>query len=107
MFARLVTFPLKPNMATEFQKIMENDVVPLLKGNDGFAYELALVAPDGHEGIGISIWDTKQHEEKYARKSYSQALEMLKSVTASTPTVKTYEVSIATFAKLAAKSGTL
>ncbi len=105
MFARLVTFPLKPNSATEFKQIMETAVVPLLNRQDGFQYELALIAPDGHEGIGISMWDTQLHEEKYATASYPEALEMLKKVTASTPTVRTYEVPIATFSNLAAQAG--
>ena len=103
MFARLVTFPLKPDKATEFKKILETAVVPLLNRQEGFQYELALIAPDGREGIGISIWDTEQHEQKYARQSYPEALEMLKKVTASTPTVKTYEVPVSTFSPLAAK----
>lgn len=106
MFARLVTFPLKPNSATEFQQILETAVVPLLNRQEGFQYELALIAPDGHEGIGISMWDTQQHEEKYAHQSYPEALEMLEKVTASTPTVRTYDVPVATFARLTAKGGT-
>ena len=105
MFARLVTFPLKPDTATQFKKILETAVVPLLNRQEGFQYELALITPDGREGIGISMWDTEQHEQKYAKESYSEALEMLKSVTASTPTVKTYEAPIATFSTMAAKSG--
>lgn len=102
MFARFVTMPLKPKMAAEFKQTLQSAVLPVLTRRQGFQDELLLIAPDGHEAIGISLWDTQQHAESYAQQSYPEVLKILSKVTESTPVVKTYEVAIATFHKVAA-----
>ena len=102
MFARFVTMPLKPNMAAEFKQTMQTAVLPVLSRRQGFQDELVLIAPDGHEAIGISLWDSQQHAETYAQQSYPEVLKLLSKVTNSTPVVKTYEVPVATFHKVVA-----
>ena len=105
MFARMVTMHLKPNMATQFKQTLETEVLPVLKRRQGFQDELLLVTPDGREAVGISLWDNQQHAEAYAQQSYPEVQQILSKVTDSTPVVRTYEASIATFEKKGATGG--
>jgi hypothetical protein len=105
MFARCVTMHLKPNMTAEFKQTLETSILPLLKRRQGFQDELVLIAPDGREAIGISLWDNQQHAQEYAQQSYSEVQQLLSKVTDQTPVVQTYEVSSSTFNKIAAKGG--
>jgi heme-degrading monooxygenase HmoA len=73
MFARIVTMRLKPNAAADFNKTLEHEVVPLLRRRTGFRDEICLVAPNGNEAIGISLWDSKEHAEAYNRETYPAA----------------------------------
>ena len=105
MFARMVTMHLKPNMATQFKQTLETEVLPVLKRRQGFQDELLLIAPDGREAVGISLWDNQQHAEAYSQQSYSEVQQILSKVTDSSFVVKTYEVPLATFPKTATKGG--
>ena len=105
MFARCVTMHLKPNMAAQFKQTLEGEVLPVLQRQQGFQDELVLIASDGREAIGISLWDNQQHAEAYSQQSYPEVQQILAKVTDADPVVKAYEVSLATFRKEAAKRG--
>jgi hypothetical protein len=99
MFARSVSFRLKPGRSTEFTKTFDKDVLPVLRKQKGFQDEIALVAPGGEDAVGISVWDLKESAETYARGSYEAVLKILQPLIEGTPQVRTYEVSSSTFHK--------
>jgi hypothetical protein len=99
MFARSVSFHLKPGRSSEFTRILDKDVIPVLRKQTGFQDEIALVAPGGANAIGISVWDLKENAETYARGAYAGVLKALELVVEGTPQVQTYEVSNSTFPK--------
>jgi hypothetical protein len=101
MFARSVSFHLKPGRATEFTQLLDKDVIPVLRKQKGFQDEIALVAPGGTDALGISLWDLKENAESYARGSYAGVIKALAQVIEGTPVVETYEVSNSTFHKVA------
>jgi heme-degrading monooxygenase HmoA len=102
MFARSVTVQLKPNSVAEFNRTMEKDILPLLQRQKGFQSEITLVASNGSEAIGISLWDQKQDAEAYQRTPYGQVQQLLSKVIEGNPQVQTYEVGTSTFHKTAA-----
>lgn len=104
MFARHVSFRLKPNSIPEFTKTIEQDVLPLLRKEKGFRDEITFVAPGGTEAIGISLWDEKENAEAYNRSSYPAVLKALTKVVEGTPELKTFEVGNSTFHKIAARA---
>ena len=104
MFARSVSFHLKPGRAAEFTKLLDTDIIPVLRKQKGFQDEIAFVAPGGAEAVGISVWDLKENAETYARSAYSGVLKALEPVVEGTPQVQTYEVSNSTFHKIAARA---
>ena len=104
MFARRVSFHLKPGRAAEFTQILDKDVIPVLRKQKGFQDEIAFVAQGGAEAVGISMWDLKENAETYGRGAYAGVLKTLEQVVEGTPRVKTYEVSNSTFHKIAARA---
>ena len=44
MFARSVSFQLKPGRAAEFTKAFETDIIPVLRKQKGFQDEITLIA---------------------------------------------------------------
>ena len=94
---------LKPNSVAEFNKTLENEILPLLRKQKGFRDELALVAPNGSEVLAISLWDQKENADAYSRAAYPEVLKTLGKVVEGTPQVHTHEVSSSTFHKIAAQ----
>ena len=102
MFARSVSFHLKPGRAAEFTRLLDTDVIPVLRKQKGFQDEIALVAPGGADAVAISMWDLKDNADTYARGAYAGVLKTLAAVVEGTPQVQPYEVSNSTFHKIAA-----
>ena len=102
MFARSVSFHLKPGRTAEFTRLLDQDIIPTLRKQKGFQDEITFVAPGGAEAVGISMWDLKENAETYSRAAYPGVLKALDQVVEGTPQVQTYEVSNSTFHKIAA-----
>ena len=103
MFTRHITMKFKPNSAAEFTRVIENEILPLLRKQKGFRDEITLVAPERSEAIATSFWDTKENAEAYNRTGYQEVLKTLSKVVEGTPKVETFEVANSTFHKIAAK----
>jgi hypothetical protein len=104
MIARSVSFHLKPGRATDFTKLLDKDIIPMLRRQKGFQDEIALVTPGGADAVAISVWDLKDNAETYARNGYPDVLKALRDVVEGTPQVQTYEVANSTFHKTVAHS---
>ena len=104
MIARSVSFHLKPGRAAEFTRLLDKDIIPMLRKQKGFQDEIAFVTPGGADAVGISVWDLKENADTYARGAYSGVLKTLEQVVDGTPQVQTYEVSNSTFHKIAARA---
>lgn len=106
MFARKVSVHLKPNCVVEFTRTLDQEIIPLLRKQKGFQDEIAAVASNGTEAVGISLWEHKEDAETYNRGSYPEALKALTKVVDGTPHVQTYEVTNSTFHKIAVRTAT-
>jgi heme-degrading monooxygenase HmoA len=104
MFTRHVTMKLKANSAAEFNRIIENEVLPLLRKQKGFRDEIIFIAPERSEAVANSFWDTKADAQAYNSTGYPELLKTLSTVVEGTPTVETFEVSNSTFHKIAAQT---
>jgi len=102
MFARSVSFHLKPGRTAEFTRLLDQDIIPTLRKQKGFQDEIAFVAPGGADAVGISMWDLQENAETYSRTAYASVLKVLDQVVEGTPQVQTYEVSNSTFHKIVA-----
>ena len=104
MYSRNVTLNLKANSAPEFTRMLETDVLPLLRKQNGFKDEITFVAQNGNEALAISLWEKKEHAEAYSRDTYPKVLQSLTKVIDGTPRVEAFEVSNSTFHKIASKN---
>jgi hypothetical protein len=93
---------LKSGNLTEFNRILEKEVIPLLQRQKGFREEIVLTNPNEAEAVGISIWEQKENAESYNREKFSEVQQLLTKVLDGAPQVKTYEVSHSTLRKNAA-----
>ena len=104
MITRHVTLKLKANVAPEFNRVIENEILPLLRKQPGFRDQITFVAPERSEAVGISFWETKENCENYNRNGYPEVLKILSKLVEGTPRVETFVLSNSTLHKLAAKA---
>jgi heme-degrading monooxygenase HmoA len=97
MFARKVDARLKPNALTKFMNLMECEILPWLRTQEGFLDLITLATPDGREVATISFWDHQGNARAYNSYGYSEALKVLEEILDGTPYVKTFEVVSSTF----------
>jgi len=92
MFARNAHFRMKSlDMAAEFTRTMENDILPLLRNEKGFKGEITLSNPGSLERISISLWENMSNAEAYNANVYPQVLKILSRVIDGTPKIRTFE----------------
>ena len=104
MFTRHVTMKLKANVAPEFNRVIENEILPLLRKQTGFRDEITFVAPERSEAVAISLWETKENCENYNRNGYPEVLKIVSKFVEGTPKVETFELASSTLQKLTAKA---
>ena len=92
MFARSVSFRLKPNMLTDYNSAFENQILPLLRKQKGFKEEIALSNPNDPDAIAISLWENKANAEAYNSSIYPDVVKTLARVMDGTPKVQSGEV---------------
>ena len=102
MFTRHVVVKLKAKTAPEFTRLIEKEVIPLLRKQKGFLDEITFISPDLTEAVGNSFWETKADADNYSRNGYPEVIKSLESVVEGTPTVGTANVSNSTLHKIAA-----
>jgi hypothetical protein len=104
MFARHVSVVLKPNSVDEFNRTIEDKVIPLRRKQKGFKGEITIAASYRAEAGAISLWDQKEDPATYYQTIYPQVLEFLAKVIEGTPEVKPYEATNSTYHKIAARA---
>jgi len=97
MFARKVTARLKPGALPEFTDLMEHEILPWLRTQEGFLDLITLAAPGGAEVTTISFWDRQADAAAYHASGYPQAVEILEKLLDGCPYVKTFDVVSSTF----------
>jgi hypothetical protein len=97
MVARKVAARLKPNSLREFTNLMEREILPWLRKQEGFLDLILLVVPHGREVATISFWDDKVHAQSYHSGGYPGAVKVLENLLDGAPYVKTFDVISSTF----------
>jgi hypothetical protein len=104
MFTRSVTIDLKANCAPEFTRLMEQQILPLLRTQPGFCDEITFVTPERSKVMAMSFWETAENAETYNRTVYPQVLKILVKVIEGVPMVSTFVIASSTFHRLTAKA---
>jgi hypothetical protein len=100
MYARNVSIHLKSNMLSDYTRAFENDVLPLLRKQNGFKDEITFSNPSGNDVTAISLWDNKANAEAYNTNTFQEVTKLLAKVLDGTPKVQSGEVVNSTFHKI-------
>jgi hypothetical protein len=92
MFVRKVAVRLRANSLKEFTSLMECEILPWLRKQEGFLDLITLAAPDGSEVATLSFWGHQRDAQVYNSIGYPQALKILEKLLDGGPFVKTFEV---------------
>jgi hypothetical protein len=102
MFARTVSIHLKSNtMLSDYTRTFENDILPLLRKQNGFKDEITFASPGGVDVTAISLWENKADAEAYNTNTYPEVLKTMTRFIDGTPKVQTSDVLTSTFHKIA------
>ena len=88
-FARNIRFEIKNGKEQEFNTLFENEVIPILRKQNGFLEEVTLTSPTS--AVGVSLWNDRKSAETYQTETYPKVLAKLSGVIEGTPRVETYE----------------
>ena len=97
MFARSVSFHLKPGRTAEFTRLLDQDIIPTLRKQKGFQDEITFIVRGGRDAVGVSFWDKQEDADAYSRGTYPDVVKALGKVLDGTPQVENWEVSNSTF----------
>jgi heme-degrading monooxygenase HmoA len=101
MFARNVTFHVKPNQTKEVAAKFEKEILPILRKASGFRDQLTM-SRENDETVGISFWNNKSELDAYTKDTDPQVAKLLEPLINGSPVVRTYEVSTSTSHKYVA-----
>jgi len=97
MYARNVSFRLKPNMQSEYTSTFENQILPLLRKQKGFKDEITLSNPGSQDAVAISLWESKANADDYNTNTYPEVAKTLAKVIDGTPRIQAFETIVSTF----------
>ena len=104
MYSRNVRIKLKADSVPEFTRLLEEEIIPLLRKQKGFQYEISFLAPERNEAVAISFWDKQDNAEAYNHAAYLDVLRLLSKVAAGMPIMDTFEVGTSTFRRITAST---
>ena len=97
-FARNVHFTLRTGKVDEFNRLVNTEILPLMKGEKGFRHDLTLFDKSSgrNTGMSVSLWDDRACAETHNTKTYPEVLKRLGPVLEGTPRVETYDTVLTT-----------
>jgi heme-degrading monooxygenase HmoA len=93
MFGRIVEFTPKPEMKDEIVNVLRNEVLPILRKQQGFVEFLPFV-PEAKTGkwITVTLWAEKRDEERWEREGYPKVDGILKFYLVAPPISNHFDV---------------
>lgn len=92
MFARKVVAAVEPNSLPEFISIIEKEILPWLRKQEGFVDLIVLAMRGGEEVAAISFWDHQADAEAWATRGFPETAQILSKLIHAGPHVKTFDV---------------
>lgn len=103
MFTRVVEVTSKPGKARELSRTINDRVLNILKNQPGFVDEIVLISGENPDQIlALSFWKTQAEAETYHREQFPKVTELIQSLSAGPPKVRTFNVDQSTIHQIAA-----
>jgi heme-degrading monooxygenase HmoA len=94
MFARIVNFEIKPEKREDLVKVLKNQIVPILKKQNGFLEVLPFLPEKmkTEKVCVVSLWATPSDAARYEKEIYAKVHEILKPFLISPVQVENYHL---------------
>lgn len=92
MYVRKVSVRLKANALNQFTNLMESEILPWLRTQEGFLDLITLAITGGSEIQALSFWDHEGNAQAFNSSGYTTVLKILGALLDGIPRVKTFEV---------------
>jgi|SRR5579872_521838 len=92
MLARKVAVRLIPHALEEFKDLVESEILPWLRKQEGFLDLITLAVPGGEEVAVISFWDHDVSVPGSGWSAYPEGLDILEKILDGVPYLKTFHV---------------
>jgi len=103
MFTRVVAVNTKPGKVRELAKTIQNKILPILEGQQGFVDEILLVSDTEPDQIlALSFWKSQEDAERYTHEQFPRINELISHLLASAPVSRTFNVDTFTSHKIIA-----
>jgi hypothetical protein len=106
MFARKVSACLKPNNLERFRQLMERELVPWLRAQEGFVDFIVLADAEGREVQAISFWEQNANPEACSAAYSEGVLRNLEGLLDRIPVGKTFQIVSSTLDRFASPART-
>jgi len=93
MFSRVVELKSKPGKSQELSNAINEKALPILKRQNGFVEVIVLISnaePD--RVLTLSFWRSREDAERFHREQYQNVGETLRSLLATEPSIRTFDV---------------
>ena len=92
MYARNVSLRIKPGKLSEFNRALDQDVLPILRRQAGFREQITFAMAGDVEIMAISLWDSKEQAEAYHASDFPKVLKAVEGLLDGTPKVQNLKV---------------
>jgi hypothetical protein len=92
MFVRKVSVHLKSNALQQFTNLMESEILPWLRTQEGFLDLITLAGTNRTEIQALSFWDHEGNAQAFNCSGYTTVLKILEALLDGVPQVRTFEV---------------
>jgi steroid delta-isomerase-like uncharacterized protein len=105
MYARNVSLRIKPGKLTEFNRALDQEVLPILRRQAGFRELITFVLAGDVDITAISLWDSKEQAEAYNASDFPKVLKAVDALLDGTPKVQNLNVIQSTMERAGSESG--
>jgi quinol monooxygenase YgiN len=94
MFARMVSLITFPARRSDLDRVIHEEIAPLVKGQKGFVDYLTLISDEEPRlVVVISLWENRSAAEIFDRELSSVIFDYLKALLQAEPQVRTFDCS--------------
>ena len=92
MYARRLTMKLHESDAADFSRVVETEIIPLLRKQPGFRDELVLINPTAAQAETISLWNSQESADAFGKGPYADMLKLIGRFIKDKPQLQGYQV---------------
>jgi quinol monooxygenase YgiN len=92
MIARIITCTVQPAKVSEFRKLLNDSVLPLVQAQPGFVDNTEALDPNTGQYSCTTLWKSRDDVEKYDNSVFPEVASKLSPMLQGNPTVQTLPV---------------